>query len=129
MPRFLEAFRNSANVRAACQAAGIERSTPYHHAKTNPKFRAAWDQAREDAIDTLEAVAWKRARESSDYLLWKLLEANRRSFYGARQTVTLEVTDLREKLLAEGEPPEMVDAVIAEIEGRHRQAMKSGGGA
>ena len=77
--RFLEAFRNSGNVRAACQAAGIHRNTPFKRAGVDPDFRAAWDEAREDAIDLLEMIAWKRAQDNSDYLLWKLLASNRRS--------------------------------------------------
>ena len=79
---FLQAFRNSANVRAACQAAGIDRTTVYKARQRSKEFAKAWQEAREDAIDALEAVAWQRARGGSDYLLWKLLESNRRSLYG-----------------------------------------------
>src|SRR3990167_9216297 len=90
--RFIHAFRDTANVRMACESAGISRDTAYRHRNSDPTFREQWDQAREDAIDTLEKTAWARAKEGSDYLLWKLLEANRRAFYGSRQTVTLEAS-------------------------------------
>jgi hypothetical protein len=84
---FLEAFRNSGNVRAACQAAGVRRQLVYERRAKNKTFAAKWDEAREDAIDTLEATAWTRARATSDYLLWKLLQSNRRSLYGDKQQV------------------------------------------
>ncbi len=86
--RFLEAFRNSGNVRAACTAAGVHRNTPFKRAERDPDFRQAWDEAREDALDLLEMIAWKRAQDNSDYLLWKLLASNRRSLYGDRIDVT-----------------------------------------
>lgn len=86
---FLDAYRNSGNVRASCQAAGVGRTAVYTARLRDPKFAAAWDEAREEAIDTLEAAAWQRARESSDYLLWRLLQANRRAMYGDPQPQVL----------------------------------------
>jgi hypothetical protein len=86
---FLEAFRNSGNVRAACQAAAISRKTAYAERLKSKAFEKQWDEAREEAIDTLEAAAWSRARTTSDYLLWKLLQSNRRSLYGDKMEVTV----------------------------------------
>lgn len=62
-PRFISALRNSGNVRASCQAAGVERSTAYRAYKQSKEFAAQWDEALEEAIDTLEAAAWQRARD------------------------------------------------------------------
>jgi hypothetical protein len=61
--RFIAALRNSGNVRAACQAAGVHRTTPYKAYAESPEFARQWDEALEDAVDTLEAAAWKRARD------------------------------------------------------------------
>src|SRR5687767_3606269 len=67
--RFLAAFRNCGCVRDACEAAGVHRSTVYKAADADSNFRGAWHEAREDAVDLLEAVAWARAREGgSDFL-------------------------------------------------------------
>ena len=63
MPPFLLALRNSANVRASCQAAGISRKEAYKRRASLSKFREAWDEAVDDALDVLEAVAFQRARE------------------------------------------------------------------
>jgi hypothetical protein len=81
-PTFLEAFRNSANVRASCQAAGISRQHAYRTRDRNARFAAAWKEAEDEAVDTLVATAWKRARESSDTLLIFLLKCHRREVYG-----------------------------------------------
>lgn len=121
MPAFLLAFRNSGNVRASCQAAGISRKEAYKQRQKLARFREAWDEALEDAADTLEAVAWQRARNGSDYLLWKLLASLRRDKFGdhvtvnvrsaARQLATQYGLDERE-LVAEAE------RIVSESAGR-----------
>jgi len=84
-PGFLNAFKNSGNIRASCAAAGISRAEAYRVRDEDATFREQWDQAREDAIDTLEASAWQIARQPhGQYILWKLLQANRRALYGDR---------------------------------------------
>src|SRR3990167_8743128 len=80
-PLFLAALRNSGNVRAACQAAGIDRKTSYLHRQRFPNFAKEWADALEDACDVLEAEAWQRARASSDLLLIFLLKAHRPDIY------------------------------------------------
>jgi hypothetical protein len=89
MPAFLLALKNSANVRASCQSAGISRKEAYKRRGNSARFREAWDEALDDALDVLEAVAFQRAKTSSDFLLWKLLASRRREIYGDRQAVEL----------------------------------------
>ena len=60
---FLAAFRESGNTRIACDAAGIDRSTPYNHREKDEAFAKAWDDAKEEAADLLEAEAKRRAYE------------------------------------------------------------------
>lgn len=113
--RFITALRNSGNVRAACQAAGVHRTTPYKAYAESPEFARQWDEALEDAIDTLEAAAWKRARdgvtrhdpimfkgqkvaekvitEYSDTLMVTLLKAHRPEKY--RERFDIQVKDAR----------------------------------
>jgi hypothetical protein len=90
-PAFLVALRNSGNVRAACQAAGISRPQAYGARERVPAFATAWDVALEDACDLLEAMARKRALEASDGLLMFLLRAHRPQVY--RDTYRHELTD------------------------------------
>jgi len=83
MDRFIERLRDSGNVRASCQAAGIPRITAYYWRKKYVTFAKQWDQAKEDACDVLEMEAWRRAmKENSDRLLIFLLKAHRRDVYG-----------------------------------------------
>ena len=41
--RFLDALRDGKGVRAACRAAGVTSSTPYHRRDSDAAFRAEWD--------------------------------------------------------------------------------------
>ncbi len=77
-------------MRAACQAAGIDRKTAYNWRDRDNEFRRAWEEALEDACDILEAEAWQRARGKSDLLLIFLLKAHRPSKY--RETSRHELT-------------------------------------
>jgi|TARA_R100001530_G_scaffold52675_1_gene38866 hypothetical protein len=79
---FLAAFRDTGIVRAACQAADINRQNVYKYRDRHPEFAEQWAQADADAADALEAVALQRARKSkmdggSDALLIFLLKARR----------------------------------------------------
>jgi hypothetical protein len=98
MPAFLTALRNSANVRASCQAAGISRQMARKARIKWKTFADAWDESVEDALDVLEAVAFKRAQESSDYLLWKLLASRRRDVYGDAIRIDLDVQRAADRL-------------------------------
>lgn len=78
MDAFIARLRDSGNVRAACQAADLPRSTAYHWRNKFKTFSDRWDDAMEDACDVLELEAWRRAmKENSDRLLMFLLKAHR----------------------------------------------------
>lgn len=81
MNTFLAVLRNSGNVRAACDKAGISRISAYTARDRDSIFRDAWDEAKQDAVDILEAVAWSRAQTQSDTLLIFLLKHNRPETY------------------------------------------------
>ncbi|MCH7564042.1 MAG: hypothetical protein IH968_09475 [Gemmatimonadetes bacterium] len=58
---FLAAFRENGNVRLACEAADVGRSSHYRWLETDPAYREAFGSAKEDAADILEAEAKRRA--------------------------------------------------------------------
>lgn len=60
---FLEALRELGTVRAACEATGISRATPYIWRDADPAFVVAWSAALEDCADTFEGELFRRARE------------------------------------------------------------------
>ena len=61
--QFIATLRNTANVRASAQSAGVTRKTVYRWREKSAAFALEWDEALEDACDTLEAAAWRRARD------------------------------------------------------------------
>lgn len=103
---FLAELAESGMVKRACEVAGIARRTAYTHRDKRKKFRAAWDEALQVAISTLEDEAWRRARDGvtepvyqggklvgtvqkySDTLLIFLLKAHNPERYRDRYDVT-----------------------------------------
>lgn len=68
-PRFLKALGDTGIVSAACQAAGIERTTAYKRRDVDSDFAAAWAEAERLGIEVLEDIATRRALNASDTLL------------------------------------------------------------
>ena len=58
---FLTAFRESGNVRLACEAAKIDRKTAYNLRDADKAFAADWEHAQAEAADLLEEEARRRA--------------------------------------------------------------------
>lgn len=61
--KFLEELASTCNVRAACVAANIARTTAYAHRHSDVAFAEAWDDALDDALDDLESEARRRAKD------------------------------------------------------------------
>lgn len=97
-PAFLEALRNSGNVRASCRAAGISRQSAYDFRGNDAPFATAWQEALDEAIDVLEAAARQRALHSSDTLLIFLLKAHRPEVYRERVDMRVDVRLAAERL-------------------------------
>jgi hypothetical protein len=92
---FIEELARSGNVLLSSRKAGVNRATVYVARKDDPAFADQWDDAIDEAVDLLEAVARGRAvngtekpvyrggvqvgtiREYSDTLLMFLLKAHR----------------------------------------------------
>lgn len=89
-PAFLKALADTGVVRAACEAAEVDRATVYKYRDHNEGFRKQWDEALEASTDALEAVARMRATTISDTLLIFLLKANRPDKY--RETRNVEIS-------------------------------------
>lgn len=68
--RFLQAYKNSRNVRASCLAAGIDRSTFYKWHKV-AKFRARVAEADQDYLDILRAELDQRSKASDQVLIFR----------------------------------------------------------
>jgi len=82
MNRFLDRMRQSGNVYLSAKAAGVPRRTVYYWRKKWSTFAAEWNDAKDDAVDKLDAEAWRRATDgASDRLLMFLLKAHKPSVY------------------------------------------------
>ncbi len=120
-PAFFEALRNSGNVRAACQAAGVGRTIVYRHRQRSATFRARWDAALDEATDALEAVARQRAVAGSDALLMFLLRAHRPERY--RETLDVHLEVRREAARMAQRLGCTVDEVLAAAERKAREVL------
>jgi hypothetical protein len=88
-PRFLQILGQSCNVTMACKLAGVDRTVAYDHKRQMPDFAAAWEDAKEAAIEILEAEAWQRAKKQSDVLMIFLLKAHKPEKYRERTEIDL----------------------------------------
>jgi hypothetical protein len=95
--RFLELLGMTCNVTLAAKGSGVDRKTAYRHYESFPEFAAAWDNAKESAIEILEAEAWHRAMKQSDLLIIFLLKAHKPEKY--RERTQLDVTSSGKPLL------------------------------
>lgn len=85
---FLDVYSQTANISFACKKAGISRQTYYDTLARDPEFAAQVADAGEEAIDSLEGVAWHKAKvERDNTSLWNLLKAHRPEKYVPVQKV------------------------------------------
>ena len=88
MDKFITALAGCGNVSISCKAAGICRATANAWKKQFSTFADRWADAMEDAVDLLEAEAWRRSlEEGSDGLLKFLLMAHKSEIYGEKLKV------------------------------------------
>jgi hypothetical protein len=123
---FLAAFRKTGNVRLACEAAKVGRSSHYRWLSQDPAYRDAFAVAKEEAADLLEAEAFRRAvhgwdepvgwykgkaggvvKRYSDALLIVLLKALRPNRYKERVEMRGALANLDLNLL----PDEAIDRI------------------
>ncbi|API59123.1 hypothetical protein BSL82_07215 [Tardibacter chloracetimidivorans] len=101
---FVEVLAQTANVTESAKQAGLDRSAVYRLRARSESFRAAWDEAMNQALDDLEAVLLERAahgvekpvfyggkpcgkvRQYSDTLAMFILRAKRPNTYGRAAT-------------------------------------------
>lgn len=116
---FIAALRNSGNIRAACQRAGVSRAAAYklRNSKTRAakEFVAKWDDALLDAVDVMAAEARRRAMTTSDTLLIYLLKIHGGEFWRQDQRQRLDINvELRDAVTKKGRAEGFTDAEIEE---------------
>src|SRR5258707_9693998 len=63
---FLRTFADNANLRAACKAAGVDRSTVYRWQEHDETFSFRFKQAEADANDVIRAAIYQRGLQGVD---------------------------------------------------------------
>jgi hypothetical protein len=107
--KFLEVLRATCNVSESAIAARIRRRLAYQWRDKDEEFRAAWDDAEQEATDALEREAWRRAVEGVDKPV---------TFKGEITDTYKEYSDrLLEMLLRGHRPHKYKDRVSAEVSG------------
>src|SRR3954452_5071261 len=86
-PAFLEALEKGHTVAGACKVANVGRTTAYQARQRDEEFAVAWRDLEEQAIEVLEAEAYRRAFNGSDKLMVFLLGARRPEVYRNRGQV------------------------------------------
>lgn len=97
---FLARLKDTCNVRASCEKAGVSRGVAYVQKARDQEFSKAWDAAIDDGVDMLEFVARQRAirpEAPSDLLLIFLLNAHRPEKFARRIKVDVTLEDLRKE--------------------------------
>jgi hypothetical protein len=78
---FLKALQSYPVVRVACEQAGVSRAEVYRQRTLDPEFAQAWENAKDDGIDILEAKMHERARDKDTLAAIFLLKHLRPSVY------------------------------------------------
>lgn len=130
--RFLSALAKGLSVKAAVEAAGVGRRTPYSLRERDPEFARAWESAFEAGTDAYEDEARRRALEGvpepitfkgevtgtvqrySDRLLELVLKARRPEKYRERHEHIVSSAPLSQEQLAaaraQGMDPDVEEA-------------------
>jgi hypothetical protein len=131
------------SVSKAVQDAGVSRSMVYRWREKDAKFAAAWDEAAEKGIDSIEDVAsikakgveldvvdkdgkvvGKRIEHSSDRMIELLLKAKRPHIYARPDTPVQQIVkvtmptlaDMREKYQELGLTPPVFECDFKEVD-------------
>jgi hypothetical protein len=98
LKRALHAYAATGTMKSASAASGLHRHTIERAIKRYPKYAAAWQEAYETFMDSLEETAIARAQNRSDKLLMFLLRAGRRHKFGS-QAVAMHGTTINQNTL------------------------------
>jgi len=88
--QFLATYSKTANYMLSCKAAGVTRQAVWLWKKNDKAFLEELEEARQEYLDYLEALALSKAK-ASDTMLIFILKANMPWKYGDRNTTYHEL--------------------------------------
>lgn len=101
------------SIAEATRTLNISSQAVYDYKLRNPSFATALKAAREEAVEMLEAVAFKRAQQGSDRLLMFMLEHLKPETYRSRLQIDLAREEAKRLASEFGLP---LDEVMSELE-------------
>ena len=87
--RFLELLSETGNIALSAKGSGISRSRVYQLMELDEAFKLQVEQAQEESVERLEAIARARAEAGSDLLLMFLLKALKPEKYREQYKATI----------------------------------------
>ena len=75
--RFIDALTAQGTVYHAAKVAGVSRNTPYRWRQDDSEFAEAWDEAHEQAVDSVEHSLFQKAVSGDTICMIFYLKAHR----------------------------------------------------
>jgi hypothetical protein len=116
--KFIKALTLQGTVSHAAQAAGVSRNTVYRWRDDDPEFAILWDEAHEQAVDSVESVLFQKALSGDTICMIFYLKAHR-PIYRDRLSVDIQQlkSDIEEKMANLGITPDLVARAIPRMAG------------
>lgn len=67
---FIEALKKMPNIARACRVAGCDRRQCYNERETDPQFRADWDDAEKESVESLHRSLYNIATRGEVESVW-----------------------------------------------------------
>ena len=111
--RFIETLAVQGTVSHAAQAAGVSRNTVYRWRDDDPEFAILWDEAHEQAVDSVESVLFQKALSADTICMIFYLKAHR-PIYRDRLNIDIEQlkSEIEEKMANLGMTPAVLARAI-----------------
>lgn len=87
--KFIELLSTTGNITTSALGAGISRAAVYNLIERDAAFSQRVNEAKEESVEHLEAIARQRAEKSSDLLLIFLLRALKPEKYREKYQATV----------------------------------------
>ena len=115
---FVEALRENGVVRSAAAVAHVDRRIVYSWRIEDEEFRAAWDEALEDATDQVERSLYRQAVSEKNVAATIFYLKHNRPKYREQTRIVLatEVDEAIERAIAQHSLPGVIDttAVVSD---------------
>jgi len=107
--RFIETLAVQGTVSHAAQAAGVSRNTVYRWRDEDPEFAILWDEAHEQAVDSVESVLFQKALSGDTICMIFYLKAHR-PIYRDRLNIDIEQlkSEIEERMAKLGITPHLL---------------------